>query len=461
MNLAEQAVFTSAETSRTAGYQLAATSNGLSEDDARALSTWGPSHGALGESGPHAASINFHPLPSGNFCVSRTTASGNEYSGRGTRVYTQCLIVSPEMLRQFANNPFAIVRAASGSGLLKQYEKVPAALDPVPLVGRAPAVEANVFSRARRDLAPEQIACLVQTALTSAALAITGTPSGETAVAALLNCLPPQVRTEFSFSTGLKVSTRRPFRLLALGSDPEERHRTRQIAGLTLIDLAGKAASRFAPTDAWARAIFEVVKTGGTSLLNRWFERHPSPVSPDELNALGLELLDELAKYGRLKAEFSFPPTDKEPISPEDVTAGTLAAEERAASSPASNPRPARQLAHAAHSRFAGTSTADQRLSRPSEVLACDHPQVVASLETLDDLVYDAVKGAGSALMQLQSVWPQIKAELGDELLGQSREQYLRYALQVWGQCVADTGFRPTDRAVNALEVLCLLFDDA
>ena len=281
------------------------------------------------------------------------------------------------------------------------------------------------------------------------------------AVAALLNCLPPQVRTEFSFSTGLKVSTRRPYRLLALGSDSEERHRTRQIDGLTLIDLAGKAASRFAPTDGWAQAIYQVVKTGRTSLLNRWFERHSSPVSLDQLNTLGLELLDELAKYGRLKAEVSFPPTDKEPTPPEGDPGSAPATEEPAPSPPASNPRPARQLAHAAHSQFAGTSTADQRPSRPSEILACDHPQVVASLETLDDLVYDAIKGNGSSLIQLQSAWPQIKAELGDELLDQSREQYLRYALQVWGQCVEDTGFRPTDRAVNALDVLCLMFDDA
>jgi hypothetical protein len=84
----------------------------------------------------------------------------------------------------------------------------------------------------------------------------------------------------------------------------------------------------------------------------------------------------------------------------------------------------------------------------------------VANLETLDDLVYDAIKGSASSLEELQKTWPRIKAELGDDLLIQSREQYLRYALQVWDKCVEASGVRPTDRAVKALEVLCLLFDE-
>jgi hypothetical protein len=93
-------------------------------------------------------------------------------------------------------------------------------------------------------------------------------------------------------------------------------------------------------------------------------------------------------------------------------------------------------------------------------VLASEHPEIVASLETLDDLVYGAIKGDASSLAELRQAWPRVKADLGDDLLGQSREQYLRYALRVWERCVETGGIRPTDQAMNALEVLCLLFDE-
>lgn len=455
MNLVEQAVFTSAETSRTAGYQLVARSCGISEQDARALSTWGPSHGALLRSGRQASSINFHPLPSGNYCVGRTTASGNEYSGRGTRIYTQCLVISPETLGHFSNNPFAVVRAASGSGLLQQHEKVPKTLEPASLVGRAPVIDPSLLSRARREFGPQRIACLVQIALQSQSMAIARTNSGDLAVGALLNSLPPQLRPKFSFSTGLRTSARRPFRLLVLGDDAEERRRACQISELTLVDFSAKDTMNFSPAHGWARAICQILETGRTSLLSRWFENLPHDLSVDQLNEMGPALLEELGSNVAPLPEASLPRSQPRPGTADSVTGEN--SEENASSSQSP---PTRQLAHAAHSQFAGTSPAEQRVPGPSVRLAPQHPQVVACLETLDDLVYDAIKGNESALARLRTAWPQVKADLGDKLLSQSREQYLRYALQVWENCVETSGVRPTDKAVNALEVLCLLFDE-
>lgn len=460
MNPVEQAVFTSAETSRTAGYQLVAKSDGVSEEDARTLSTWGPSHGALLNLGRQASSVNFHALPSGNYCVSRTTASGNEYSGRGTRIYTQCLVVSPETLKHFANNPFAMVRAASGSGLLKQYEKVPASLATVALVGRAPVVDPSLLSRARRDFGPETIARLVQEALQCTSMAIAGTSSGDLAVAALLNCLPPQIRPEFSFSTGLRTSARRPFRLLVLGDDAEERRRVRQLDEVTFIDFSSKAATKFSLTNNWAGAIHQILETGRTSLLSRWFENLPEAVSIDQLNAMGPDLLEELVSSTVPGSGTPFPPADISHPRSDDAPSDDMAIKSSDEAAPSTNPQEPRQLAHAAHARFSATSNAEERIPGPSAALSFEHPQVVATLETLDDLVYDAIKGDDSSLAQLRAAWPRLRMELGDELLGQSREQYLRYALHVWEKCVEASSVRPTDQAVNALEVLCLLFDE-
>src|SRR5271157_243477 len=110
----EQAVFTSARTDRCVGYQVVATSPGVGEADRRALAIWGPSHDSLLEIGAAAISFNFFPLPCGSFCISQTSPAGWEYSGRGgTQVYSHCLIVPAETLRQFANHALALAWAAA------------------------------------------------------------------------------------------------------------------------------------------------------------------------------------------------------------------------------------------------------------------------------------------------------------------------------------------------------------
>ena len=111
----QQAIFTSAKTDRSAGYQILAASPGIIGFDRRELAVWGPSHDSLLDSGPQAVSVNFFPFPSGSFCISRTTPAGWEYSGRGGhRISTHCLIVSPEALRQFANHPFLLLARRHG-----------------------------------------------------------------------------------------------------------------------------------------------------------------------------------------------------------------------------------------------------------------------------------------------------------------------------------------------------------
>ena len=460
MNLVEQAVFTSAETSRTAGYQLVAKSCGILEEDERALSTWGPSHGALLKSEQLQSSVNFHALPCGNFCVSQTTASGNEYSGRGTRIYTQCLVVSPEVLKHFANNALAVVRAATGSGLLRQYEKVPANLEPVSLIGRAPVVDSSVLTRARREFGPGPIAHLVQTALQCTSMAIAGTAVGDLAVGVLLNFLPPQLRSEFSFSTGLRTSARRPFRVVVIGDDAEERRRARQDNTIMTVDLAGKKTANFLPTDDWARAVYRIVETGRTSVLSRWFDDLSDDVSIDRLNATGLELLEELGAESVSPSGLRSPMETTSDSRRDTSLPENVPSEGSGEIAHSSSSRASRQLAHAAHSQFSGTSSATERVAGPSAALGADHPEVLARLEMLDDLVFDAIKGDSGSLEQLRTAWPRLKEELGAELLGQSREQYLRYALQVWEKCVEASGVRPTTKAVNALDVLCLLFDE-
>jgi hypothetical protein len=123
--------------------------------------------------------------------------------------------------------------------------------------------------------------------------------------------------------------------------------------------------------------------------------------------------------------------------------------------------------AHAAHSKFqksvqaeaqSDSSSAASANSAPSACLNVESPSVVARLEALDDAVFDAIQGKAAALATLIELWPAVKIELGEALLAESREQYIRYALSVWREPAA--GESDPTRALSALEVLCVLFDE-
>ncbi len=88
-------------------------------------------------------------------------------------------------------------------------------------------------------------------------------------------------------------------------------------------------------------------------------------------------------------------------------------------------------------------------------------PEVLEKLEQLDDLVYEAISGKADSLAAPRTAWPNMLSELGDDLLAESREQYLRYALSIWEECADGDQIRQPGRAIQALDVLCLIFGDA
>ncbi len=120
---------------------------------------------------------------------------------------------------------------------------------------------------------------------------------------------------------------------------------------------------------------------------------------------------------------------------------------------------------HAAHHKFQGSlaavSTCETPAARgPAKFLDADSPEVVARLEALDDALFDAVQGKAAALAEFRKLWPALKVELGEALLAESREQYIRYALSIWREPVHIDGDHDPVRAIHALEVLCVLFDE-
>jgi len=439
-DLIEQAVFTSADADGRPGYQVVARSSGVCDPDARELAVWGPSHDALLQSAPNAASFNFHPLPSGNYCLSRTTPAGWEYSGRGAiRVYTQCLIVPPQVLLRFANNPFALLRAAMAGGMLRVYPQVPRELPALRLPGKASLVDVQLLTRLAANPGPRWMSNLVETALDSVSVALAGGPPAEHLIAGLINCLPLACRTEFSFSTGLRYSSQRPFRLVALSSDMEEQRRVERTYGMTVLRVNEGVEPNPGAMGSWSRLIARVLRSGRINFLSERLAALQLGTDLEGLPLCGLQLLEDFdaESISCPMPSATEPPKEALPSFVSTDLSGRAAASEPALAVACECPPTA-----------------------PSKVLDPDSPEVLAKLEELDDLVYESMGGGDTAIERLQMVWPKLREELGDQLLAESREQYLRYALSIWEQCAAPEGARSSARTARALDVLCLLFDE-
>jgi len=116
---------------------------------------------------------------------------------------------------------------------------------------------------------------------------------------------------------------------------------------------------------------------------------------------------------------------------------------------------------HAAHSQKTVDPSAAALLPSelPSQLLHPKSEHVRAILEELDDVIFHAISGDSQALTQARVLWPQVIAEIGWELVEESREQYLRYAIEVT-QRFGNEDVRTPERAISALDVISLLAKD-
>ena len=437
MKPVEQAIFALLDTNRSAGYQVVANSVGVCAADVQELAVWGPTYDSLIDMGPDGESFNFHPLPSGAHCISRTVEAGWEREGGRQRVFTHCLIVPPEVLVRFGNNPFALIRAATKQGVWQDHRVPSTWLEPLELTGGAAAVDEALLGELALDPGPEGVAALVQAARDAVCLAVTGSSRPAQLIAGLFSCLPPGCRLEFSFSTGLKFSPRRPFRIVALSGDPAERLWVGGCPNVAVLELDKAAAAGSKPLDGWTRLIEQTLSTGQIPFFAAQLSKRRFDLTLDDLPVLGLQLLEDLdaLEFGGVRGPSKLPENGS-------ARAG--------------------QRAHCAHRQFdKSAKAATTTTMAPTISHDTTSPQVLERLECLDDLVYEAIGGRTSAMEELQATWPKVLAELGEDLLSESREQYLRYALSVWQECVDKDGIRNPTRAIQALDVLCLLFGDA
>jgi hypothetical protein len=430
-----------------------APSRGISAEDLRELTVWSPSADCLLAWAAGPGSISFHRLPSGLHCLSRTLPTGKECGSR-TELQTQCLILRPAVLARFGNHPLALAHAALAAGLLQGRDMLPAQLDPVYLPGEAPVVDVLLLDRLAREPGPEWMGSLVQAAMDSVCMAV---PGGwvEELVAGVLCCLPPACRLEFSFSTGTRFSTRRPFRVVALPGEEAEQSRMARLYNLAILHPDGSVPDEFTPVDSWPRLIQRVLRAGRAKWLARRLAGRQGGTLLTELNILGLELLEEFENDDE---------TDEPELERQDSWHGRYAEDDDPVPPSSQTPAYSARIsaAHAAHREtkdtFRSQAAMRVKVPSPSARLAAETPALLQVLEKLDDLVFSAIAGRQDALDELKSYWPTICHTLEPNLLAESREQYLRYALTLWNECLDPAGVRQVERAIQSLDVLCLLF---
>jgi hypothetical protein len=212
---AEQAVFTSLDRDGQAGYHVVSRSEGISEADSSALTTWSPTEGSLIVDAANRTSINFHPMPEGRHALSRTFAGSAEYSGRGGwQVYTRALVFDEAALIAAHNRPLLLYREALALGYLRYQNDPPRTLTPAQL-GPSLAVKDSetLLERARALRIPSSESLRAKLA-NELCLRFSHQGDRIALLECLLEVLGPTPKAWPSFSTSLQPSTVRPFQIV-------------------------------------------------------------------------------------------------------------------------------------------------------------------------------------------------------------------------------------------------------
>jgi hypothetical protein len=205
----EQAVFTSARSNNMSGYHLVSRSQGIDESTAQILCRWCPSHNSLASENLHTQSINMFPVKQDLYAVSRTIFGGPEYSGRGgLQTMTVLMIVSQEQFAAYENDTFALINTALSQGDLR-FSLSEDTCDSVVLPDRYFAGSAHSHGECDQQVIGQAVKNLWK----DKSIALVEVERPLQTVRSIIRCLPFEQRLNISFSTGLRPSTQRPFRI--------------------------------------------------------------------------------------------------------------------------------------------------------------------------------------------------------------------------------------------------------
>ena len=228
-----------------------AISRGIDPMDLSEIRIWSAGNGELLSASPAAFSWNFHPLPSGYFCLSRTSHLEILFpQATSDEVFTHGILIPPQMLKDYANNAVTLFHHLEKLGLWRaglevtrqlwsqeipnrpKNEHFPNAeilpvLKTLSMDGGAEPVRLNSLNAFVRMTGIRRFASILDQILGNFTTILTGNSQPEMLLEALLDVLPIGCRTDFSFSAGLKFSQKRLFRIVFLGTAVHEQERVR------------------------------------------------------------------------------------------------------------------------------------------------------------------------------------------------------------------------------------------
>jgi hypothetical protein len=156
--------------------------------------------------------VNFHPLPSGRFAMSRTCAGPPEYSGRGGhQLYTHFLIVDDTIMQAVGFHPFAIYRDAIALGYLLYQPDPREHLEPVRLSQLHSPRNFAFWAEHAVGLGLPPLEPLQKQLQSGHPIRFAYSGDRIALAECLIGLLPPEVVTHFSFATSLVPSLDRPF----------------------------------------------------------------------------------------------------------------------------------------------------------------------------------------------------------------------------------------------------------
>lgn len=218
---AEQAVFTSLQRHGRGGYHLVSRSQGIGGQDAQALSSWSPSHGALHVDPHNQVSVNLHPLPSGRLALSRTCEGPPEYSGRGGRqLYTHILVLEDRALRAAGGQPFSLYRNALALGYLLYHPNPPTVLEPIRLPTFFIPRTSKEWLKLAFDLRLPNLEPLRDRLAAGKPVRVAYAGDRMVLAECLIGSLPEEAARRVSFATSLEPSSVRPYLLTLIGTGP-------------------------------------------------------------------------------------------------------------------------------------------------------------------------------------------------------------------------------------------------
>lgn len=234
----DQAIFTSIRTPTGEGYRIIAASKGIRAGERQCITRRSPSHDALCKvSGspssvkqlPHGAA--FYKLPSDRFCLALSCCAGAEHTGRGgQRIYTHNILFELDQFIEIGFDPIGLLQAMEKAGLNNPQLKPPASLDRVELAVQV--CSSGSVEEMESELSSAWKAYTVSEILSNHKLVLNTPANWSSTLRAIIAGLPGPMRSQISFSAGLKFSLSRDCSIVLLTDD--RTHVTSKTAGRSL-----------------------------------------------------------------------------------------------------------------------------------------------------------------------------------------------------------------------------------